>query len=90
MLVHDIDNPAIYNANSLEKCNVREYKDNEKFEVILMNPPYGGAEGDAIKNNFPVDLRSSETADLFISLIMYRLKEMVEQQLSYQMDFCLV
>lgn len=75
MLVHDIDNPAIYNANSLEKRNVREYKDNEKFEVILMNPPYGGAEGDAIKNNFPVDLRSSETADLFISLIMYRLKE---------------
>ena len=74
MLVHDIDNPAIYNANSLER-NVREYKDNEKFEVILMNPPYGGAEGDAIKNNFPADLRSSETADLFISLIMYRLKE---------------
>lgn len=74
MLVHDIDNPAIYNANSLER-NVREYKDNEKFEVILMNPPYGGAEGDAIKNHFPVDLRSSETADLFISLIMYRLKE---------------
>ena len=74
MLVHDIDNPAIYNANSLER-NVREYKDNEKFEVILMNPPYGGAEGDAIKNNFPADLRSSETADLFMSLIMYRLKE---------------
>lgn len=74
MLVHDIDNPAIYNANSLEH-NVREYKDNEKFEVILMNPPYGGAEGEQIKNNFPADLRSSETADLFISLIMYRLKE---------------
>ena len=74
MLVHDIDNPAIYNANSLER-NVREYKDNEKFEVILMNPPYGGAEGVQIKNNFPADLRSSETADLFISLIMYRLKE---------------
>lgn len=70
MLVHDIDNPAIYNANSLER-NVREYKDNEKFEVILMNPPYGGAEGEQIKNNFPADLRSSETADLFISLIMY-------------------
>mgnify|MGYP001263356178 FL=1 len=74
MLVHDIDNPAIYNANSLER-NVREYKDNEKSEVILMNPPYGGAEGEQIKNNFPADLRSSETADLFISLIMYRLKE---------------
>ena len=54
--MHDIDNPAIYNANSLER-NVREYKDNEKFEV-MMNPPYGGAEGEQIKNNFPADLNA--------------------------------
>ena len=30
---------------------------------------------DAVKNNFPADLRSSETADLFIDVIMYRLKK---------------
>lgn len=33
MLVHDIDNPAIYNANSLER-NVREYKDNENLKLF--------------------------------------------------------
>lgn len=74
MLLHDVDEPHIYHGNSLEK-NVRDYKDSDKFEVILMNPPYGGSEKDAIKNNFPVELRSSETADLFIDVIMYRLKK---------------
>lgn len=74
LLLHDIDNPIIVHGNSLEK-NVRDYSDREKFEVILMNPPYGGSEIDGIKMNFPLELRSSETADLFMSVIMYRLKK---------------
>lgn len=74
LLLHDIDNPMIVHGNSLEK-NVRDYNESEKFEVILMNPPYGGSEKDGIKINFPLELRSSETADLFISVIMYRLKQ---------------
>ena len=74
MLLHDIDNPRIIHGNSLEK-NVREYKDSDRFDVILMNPPYGGNEKEGVKQNFPADLRSSETADLFMSVIMYRLKQ---------------
>lgn len=72
MLLHDIENPLIIHGNSLEK-NVREYEDDEKFDVILMNPPYGGNEKDSVKINFPSELRSSETADLFMTLIMFRL-----------------
>ncbi len=74
LLLHDIDNPMIMHGNSLDK-NVRDYNERDKFNVILMNPPYGGSEKDSIKMNFPVELRSSETADLFMSVIMYRLKE---------------
>ncbi len=74
MFLHDVDNPQIIHGNSLEK-NVREYnKEQDKFDVIIMNPPYGGNEKEMIKQNFPADLRNSETADLFIILIMYRLK----------------
>ena len=73
MLLHDIDNPQIIHGNSLEK-NVRDYREADKFDVILMNPPYGGNEKEGVKQNFPADLRSSETADLFMSVIMYRLK----------------
>ena len=39
-----------------------------------MNPPYGGHEKTEVKNHFPSDLASSETADLFMAVIMYRLK----------------
>ncbi len=74
MLIHDVDEPKIYHMNSLEK-NVRDYKESDKFDIILMNPPYGGSEKEAVKNNFPLELRSSETADLFMNVIMYRLKK---------------
>ena len=74
MLLHDIDNPRITHGNSLEK-NVFDYTDADRFDVILMNPPYGGSEKDSVKQNFPADLRSSETADLFVALILYRLKQ---------------
>jgi type I restriction enzyme M protein len=72
MLLHDIDSPKIFHGNSLER-NVREYKASDRFDIVLMNPPYGGTENEGIKINFPADLRSSETADLFMSVAMYRL-----------------
>lgn len=74
MLLHDIDNPDIIHGNALEH-NVRDYKEADRFNVILMNPPYGGSEKEGVKINFPNELQSSETADLFMSVIMYRLKK---------------
>ena len=76
MLLHDIDNPEIYHDNSLEH-DVRDWRHKEdgQFDVVLMNPPYGGSEKISVQNNFPTALRSSETADLFLSLILYRLKK---------------
>lgn len=75
MLLHDIDNPQVFHDNSLEH-DVRDYRHKEggQFDVVLMNPPYGGSEKASIQNNFPTALRSSETADLFLALILYRLK----------------
>ena len=73
MLLHDIDVPQIFHDNSLTK-DVLNYTDRDRFDVILMNPPYGGHEKNEVKNHFPSDLASSETADLFMSVIMYRLK----------------
>lgn len=73
MLLHDINEPQIIRGNSLEK-NVRDYEENDKFDVILMNPPYGGTEKKIVQQNFPAELRDSETADLFMVEILYRLK----------------
>ena len=74
MLLHDIEVPNIYHMNSL-KHNLLDYTDDDKFDVILMNPPYGGHEDKSIQGFFPDDLASAETADLFMSVIMYRLKK---------------
>ena len=40
-----------------------------------MNPPYGGSELEIIQKNFPAELRNSETADLFVIEMMYRLNK---------------
>ena len=74
MLLHDIDIPRVYHDNSLLK-DVLDYTEDDQFDVVLMNPPYGGSEKNEVKNHFPADLASSETADLFMSVIMYRLKK---------------
>ena len=74
MLLHGVDVPQVYHDNSLLK-DVLDYTEADQFDVILMNPPYGGNEKAEVKNHFPADLASSETADLFMSVVMYRLKE---------------
>lgn len=75
MLLHGIDVPKIEHNNSLTH-NVLDYTARDQFDVILMNPPYGGHEiKEKIKSYFPDDVLSSETADLFMSVIMYRLKK---------------
>jgi len=74
MLLHGLDVPNIYHDNSLLR-DVLDYTEEDQFDVILMNPPYGGSEKADVKNHFPADLASSETADLFMSVIMYRLKK---------------
>ena len=74
MLLHNVDYPRITHGNSLMK-NVRDYKPEEKVDFVLMNPPYGGHEQAIVQVNFPSLLRSSETANLFMIEIMYRLND---------------
>ncbi len=73
MLLHDIDVPRVFHGNSLTH-DLLDYTEKDRFDVILMNPPYGGSEKADVKGHFPDDLASSETADLFMAVIMYRLK----------------
>lgn len=74
LILHDIDIPDIEHDNALGE-DYKDLRKKEKFDIILMNPPYGGNEKESIKQNFPSGFRSSETADLFMNVIMYRLKE---------------
>ena len=53
MLLHDVDNPNIIHGNSFD-TNVRDYTEEDKYDVVIMNPPYGGSEKKSVQNNFPV------------------------------------
>lgn len=74
LILHDIDEPGIKRGNSLTD-NVREVSDKNKVDIFAMNPPYGGVEGPGIQANFPSDMQTKETADLFIAMMMYHLKK---------------
>lgn len=74
LILHDIDVPQIKHDNSLMK-NVSDLKPTEMIDVIAMNPPFGGIEEDTVLTNFPQQFQTKETADLFMTLIMYRLSD---------------
>ena len=75
MLLHGVEIPTqIIRGNKLSK-RVTEYKAKDRVDVILTNPPFGGSEVDGIKVNFPKSFQTSETADLFLILIINLLKE---------------
>lgn len=74
MMLHNIDTPNVRHDNGLIE-KVKEFKNSELIDVIAMNPPFGGSEEEGIKTNFPMEFRTSETADLFIVRMMYQLKE---------------
>lgn len=73
LLLHDVEAPNIRHCDSLA-TKVTDFTGKDKVDVIGMNPPYGGSTEASVKSNFPMEMRSSETADLFMVLIMYRLK----------------
>ena len=73
MLLHGVEVPNIDYGNSLA-VKLTELGDRDRVDVILTNPPFGGEEEASIKTNFPADKQTSETALLFLQLIMRRLR----------------
>lgn len=74
LLLHGLDAPAIEYGNSLA-VKITEIGEKERVDVILTNPPFGGEEEAGIRGNFPADKQTSETALLFLQLIMRRLRK---------------
>jgi type I restriction enzyme M protein len=75
MILHGIDVPInIRHDNTLARP-LRDYGNTDRVDVIVTNPPFGGMEEDGIENNFPAGLRTRETADLFLTLIVHLLRQ---------------
>ena len=75
MILHGIDTPSnIRHDNTLSRAYT-SYGNKDRVHVIVTNPPFGGTEEDGIEQNFPSTLRTRETADLFMALIIKLLKD---------------
>lgn len=74
LLLHGLDAPAVDYGNSLS-VKITELGAKDRVDVILTNPPFGGEEEAGIRNNFPADKQTSETALLFLQLIMRKLRK---------------
>jgi type I restriction enzyme M protein len=73
LLLHGMEAPQIDPRNSLI-TPLRDMGDKDRVDVLLTNPPFGGEEEKGIQGNFPEDKQTSETALLFLQLIMRKLR----------------
>ena len=73
LLLHGLETPRIDSLNSL-RVALKEIGDRDRVDIILTNPPFGGEEERGILSNFPEDKQTSETALLFLQLIMRKLR----------------
>src|SRR5664280_1766619 len=74
MILHGVDAPTtIRRANTLSRP-LRDYGPADRVDVVVTNPPFGGTEEPGVEQNFPRTVRTRETADLFLVLILRLLK----------------
>ncbi len=74
LILHGINTPNIQFGDSLAKP-LSEYRQKDRVDVILANPPFGGVVSNNNENNFPQTYRTKESADLFLILMIHLLKD---------------
>lgn len=73
LLLHGLEAPQIAYGNTLDR-RINEIGHSERVDVILTNPPFGGEEEAGIKEGFPPNMQTAETALLFLQYIMRKLR----------------
>ena len=73
MLLHGIDVPSRIEHRNTLGIGWNEWNANHKVDCIMTNPPFGGYEDDGVGSDYPPDLKTRETADMFMALIIKKL-----------------
>ena len=74
LILHDIEVPNITYRDSLDR-ELSEYKEKDRVNIILANPPFGGIVANNNEKNFPQNFRTKESADLFLIMMIHLLKK---------------
>lgn len=73
MLLHGIDVPSQIEHKNTLGIGWNEWSANDRVDCIITNPPFGGYEDDGVGSDYPADLKTRETADMFMALIIKKL-----------------
>ena len=73
LILHDIEVPDITYDDALSR-ELTSITQKDRVDVVLANPPFGGTVAEGMETNFPANLRTKESADLFLILIIQYLK----------------
>lgn len=73
LILHDIEVPNIRFGDALDQP-LSNYTEKDRVDVIIANPPFGGIVANNNENNFPLNFRTKESADLFLILMIHFLK----------------
>lgn len=73
MLLHGIDVPSQIEHKNTLAVGWNEWSANDKVSCLVTNPPFGGYEDDIAGSDYPPNIRTRETADMFMALIIKKL-----------------
>ena len=71
MILHGIEAPNILHTNTLTE-NLADIQEKDRYDIVLVNPPFGGKERAEVQQNFPI--KTGETAFLFLQHFIKILK----------------
>ena len=74
LMLHGIEVPSNVRHDNTLARPLRDHTAADRVDVVLTNPPFGGVEEPGIEMGYPADVRTKETADLFLVLIQHILK----------------
>ena len=76
LILHNVENPSMLRRDDmLASKALTEYGPNDRVDVVVANPPFGGVVADGVEKNFPAKHRTRATELLFLVLIIHLLKE---------------
>lgn len=73
MMLHGIDVPSMIEHRNTLATAWDDWDAKESVNCVITNPPFGGMEDDDIGADYPSDIRTRETADMFLVLIVKKL-----------------
>lgn len=71
VILHGLQNPNFFRKNTLQE-DVHDVSNENRFSVIMTNPPFGGEENKNVQSNFPFQVQPTEA--LALQYCMRKLK----------------